>query len=1425
MSVPTLLAYLRQQGAELSIVGDRLRCNAPKGVLTPALLKELAEHKEELLDLLRAGSREMPDGSAPPVPEDLPSQERIGSPSQIPISRIPRDGELPLSFAQERLWFLDQLEPGSPVYNIPLALRLMGDLDIPTLQRSINEIVRRHEVFRTTVREPHIQVILPTLDVSLPQIDLQGLPAADREACMLDLARGEAQRPFDFSRGPFLRATLFWLNAKNTVVLLVTHHFVMDGWSVGLFFYELVTLYQAFSAGRASPLPELPIQYVDFAHWQRQWLQGETLEAELSYWKQQLGGSIPVLQLPTDRPRPKQQTSHGSTQVFALPQELTQALKMLCRRERVTLFMILLAAFQALLYRYTLQEDIIVATAISNRGRNETESLIGSFVNNLVLRSDLSGNPTFRELLGRVREVALGAYAHQDLPFEKLLEELKPERDLSRTPLFQVMFLLQTPRTRPLELPGLRVTPLAIDSGTAMFDLLLDMTDTEEGLQGRLEYNTDLFDQGTIARLLGHYQTLLAGIVAHPEQGIADLPLLTEIEREQLLSEWNATRVLLPSDECLPRLFETQVERTPQAVAVVCQERQLTYSALNQRANRLAHCLHKRGVGAEKLVAVLDERGENLLTVLLAIFKAGGVYLPLDPHHPPQRQRQVLEQSGCQFVLAAKTLASTLTQIEQGMASNTSLHILSLEDLLQEEAAAENIGIPCAPTQLAYVIYTSGSTGTPKGAMIEHRGMLNHLYAKISALRLTESDIVAQTASQCFDISIWQFLAVLLVGGQVHIFPDAVVHDPKQLIAEVECNHISILETVPSLLRVQLEMLNSPDAPHYDLASLRWLIPTGEALQPELCCQWLRLYPKIPLLNAYGPTECSDDVTHDLIDRLPAEHTVHTPIGRPIQNTQIYILSPSLSLMPIGIPGELHVGGICVGRGYLNRPELTAAQFLPDPFSLEPGARLYRTGDLARSLPDGTIEYLERIDYQVKLRGFRIELGEIEAVLSQHPAVRQALALVWKTPSGSEHLTAYVVLRQQEVSEIEASPMDLRSFLEERLPDYMMPSDFIYLKALPLTPNGKVDRRVLPAPEHLQTGPRERFIAPRDLWELQVAQIWEDLLERQPVGVNDNFFELGGHSLLVMRLIAQIQKRFGRTISIATLFQKPTIEHLASILRQQPGPMVWSPLVGMQTHGTGLPFFCVHPIGGNVICYVELARSLDADQPFYGLQARGATGEEHRDQEPLTTIEDMAASYIEAVRQVQSEGPYLLGGWSMGGLIAFEMARQLHAQGQNVALLALIDTRVPGEEQLPEADDDEIELLATLFHENAPLPVHGLRQLEPEQRLLSVLEEARKARRLPPDIGFSQALRLLRLQKIHMQAARNYKPHAYSGQITFFQPQEQSIVGVGLNWNTLALGGVRVHPVPGNHWTMLHEPHIREIAARLQADIQKVKGG
>lgn len=1034
----------------------------------------------------------------------------------------------PLSFAQQRLWFLDQLSPGNSFYNLPLILHLKAPIDTGALERSLNEITRRHEVLRTTFAvadgQP-VQIISPALTLSLPVIDLRHLPEGERGAVAQRLADEGAWQPFDLSRGPLLRASLLRLGPFAYVLLLTLHHIVADDWSMRILHEELTTLYNAFAAGLPSPLPELPIQYADYAVWQRDWLQGEALESQLAYWRRQLAGLTP-LELPTDNPRPAVQSFRGASHLLKVLPPLAAALQALSQRRGVTLFMTLLAAFLTLLHRYTGQDDLVLGLPVAGRNIPEVERIIGFFVNTLVLRADLSGDPTFLELLGRVREVALNAYANQDLPFEMIVEELKPERDLSHNPLFQVTFQLlnMPPQAGPVPDAGLET--LEINKRTSSFDLAITLWEGPEGITGRVEYSTDLFNGSTIEGLTAHFVTLLEGVATGPGQRLSQLPLLTRREEEQILFEWNNTSAPFPHAALIQQLFEAVVERRPDAVAVAFEGGVLTYRELNRRANRLARHLRGLGVGPEVLVGICLERSPEMLVGLLAVLKAGGAYMPLDPAYPKNRLAYMMEDSRAAVVLTQSRLAEKLA------GHNAQTVCLDLER--EVIASRDDADLTCGASaeDMAYVIYTSGSTGRPKGVVIRHLGLCNVAEAQMRLFGVRPEDVVLQFASFSFDASTSEIFMTLLAGATLYVgSQDSLLPGPAlmQLLRE---QAVTTATLAPSVLTA---------LPAEELSTLRTIIAAGEACTSDvaaLCGTGRKVF------NAYGPSEatiCATVAECAEADRKP-------PIGRPIANTQVYLLDSRLRPVPVGIPGELYIGGVGLARGYLNRPALTAAKFIPHPFSRQAGARLYRTGDLARYLPDGNIEFLGRVDHQVKIRGFRVELEEIEAVLAQHPSVQQAMVVVHEKTPNDFHLQARVVLRRASGG---LSATELRGYLREHLPQYMIPSSFVFQDALPLLPNGKLDRRA--GPEALQEEPEASYIAPASELERLISKVWQEVLGLEKVSTKDNFFDLGGHSLLMVKVHSQLKELLNRELKMTDLLNYPTISSLSQFLKNGRG--------------------------------------------------------------------------------------------------------------------------------------------------------------------------------------------------------------------------------------------------------------------------------
>jgi fengycin family lipopeptide synthetase B len=1059
------------------------------------------------------------------------------------LTTIPRrnNSHAPLSYAQQRIWFLDQMDPGNSAYNVPSAMRLSGQLDLPALLKSLEEIVRRHESLRTVfsvLDGQAVQIVQAPEGWTWSLIDLSELEPGEREAEALKLAKQDPACPFDLAHGPLLRTRLICLTPHEHILLLTMHHIVSDGWSLGVFIRELSTLYEAFSGGQTSPLEELSIQYADYTQWQREQLSGAVLEQHLSYWRDELKGAPLVLELPTDRPRPNVQRTCGRSLPFAVSKKVSAELEVLSRRESTTLYMTLLAAFQTLLYRYTGQDDFLVGSAIANRNRAETEGLIGLFVNTLPQRARLSDHPTFRELLKRVSDSALDANLHQDLPFSMLVEELQPQRDLSHTPLFQVIFVFQNVPIDPLVLPGLTITPVEIEDEAAKYDLSLSMTSGAEGLSGRLVYNTDLFDESTVRGMQAQLQNLLEAIVSDPNWDISALSLTTERERHQLLYEFNEWDRHFPGATLIHETVERQAEMRPRAPAVDCEGEVLSYAELNRRANQLAHYLIRLGVGPERPVAVYLQPSLEMVISLLAILKAGGAYVPLSPACPPDRLSFMLEDTAASLLLTQESFLHLLPEKRpEAICLDSEFESIACE-------SQENPALAVSPDNLAYVLYTSGSTGIPKGVMVTHRNVSRLFEATEDWFGFDESDVWTFFHSYAFDFSVWELWGALRYGGCVVVIPFWMSRSPETFFEHIVEKKVTVLSQTPSAFN-QLMRVDESEGGGSDLA-LKTVVFGGEALKPGNLSGWAdrRGVAKPRLINMYGITETTVHVTYHRVTEGDIGQAASSVVGRPIPDLQVHILDERLQPLPVGLAGQIYVAGTGLARGYLNRPGLTAERFIPNPFSSS-GARLYQTGDQARYKEDGTIEYLGRVDQQVKIRGFRVELGEIEAALREHSAVSQCVVTVGEDSPDEKRIVAYVVPQQHQSLSVD----DLRDFLKQKLPDYMLPAAFISIAAIPLTQNGKLDHSALPERDSERPKLATSFESPNTEAEKILAGIWSSLLGIDDIGINDNFFELGGDSILVIQVVARARQA-GLRLTPKDLFQHQAIAELAAVVGQ-----------------------------------------------------------------------------------------------------------------------------------------------------------------------------------------------------------------------------------------------------------------------------------
>ena len=1309
----------------------------------------------------------------------------------------------PLSFAEERLWFIDKLEPGLSVYNVPEAFRLKGQLDVMSLERSINEIVRRHEILRTTFSEVDgrpVQVVAPELQVTLAIEDLSHFPASGREQEARRLASDDANRHFDLEHGPLVRVRLLRLGSDEHVFFINMHHIVSEGgWSMGVLLRELSVLYRCFTSGEPSPLRELEIQFGDYAAWQREWLTDSIQDNLVSYWKNRLQGAPALLELPLDRPRPPAQSYRGSRESLLLPAALKTALQRLSVGENVTLFTTLLAAFKALLFRYTGQEDLSVGIPVAGRNSLQTHDLIGFFINTLVLRTDLSGDPSFRQLLQRVRIIASEAQAHDETPFELIVEALKPERTLAYTPLFQVMFAYQNTPREPFELTGLTVSPFDFDIRTSMFDLRLFLWEQPDGILLTLEYCTDLFERETIQRLLGYFQTLLQGAVANPDIALSALPLMTEKERQTVVVDWNNTARQYPA-LCLHAIFEQQVARDPHHAALIFGSQKLTYRELNVRANRLAHHLRQQGVQNGSLVGLYLERSLEMVVAIYGVIKAGGAYVPYDPEMPAARLSSMLEDSKPAIVLTLSRLATNL--------SSSGAQVIALDSGWKaiETQPDSNPAIPLNGHDPIYAIYTSGSTGLPKAAVNVHEAVTNRILWMQDQYQLTANDRVLQKTPYTFDVSVWEFFWPLVTGATLVIAEPGGHRDPAYLAGLIEKTRVTTIHFVPSMLR---EFLNSGNAER--CRTLRRVICSGEALSVDLQNAFFDCLPA-ELHNLYGPTEAAVDVTYWECRRDTSRATV--PIGKPIANVKMHVLDKHLQPLPIGFPGELHIGGIALAQGYLNRPELTAAKFIHDPLSDRVGARLYKTGDLARYLPDGNIEYLGRIDNQVKLRGFRIELGDIEANIMAYPGIRGCAVMVREDQPGDKRLVAYI-LQGEAGFDIE----QLRAHLRGSLPDYMVPSAFIPLEAFPQTSSGKLDRKALPAPSFSRSKERE-LIAPRDNFEARLVRIWEDVLKVNPIGVQDNYFDLGGYSILAVRLFSEIRKAFGIELPLATLYSAPTVESLAAVLAKNGEGALWSSLVPIRRAGSKPPFYFVSGVGGGVLVFRDLALYLGDDQPVYALQPK-RPGENER---YPTSIEEMASQYVEDVLAQQPAGPYYIGGYSLGGFIAFEMAQQLTRAGHQIAFLGIFDANAP----LRIAD----EKAAFAPRRNTGSRLARLKSIVQSNTVGEFVKQKIASKRMWVNEKLARSLNrpmpaeLQTLEGSQAFAGLNYVGRPYSGSLIVFRSAERppdEPWSYQLGWENVVKGEVEVHEIQGDHLTIYSGANIGTLGAKLKSCLRRAQ--
>ena len=1324
---------------------------------------------------------------------------------------------IPLSFFQLRLWFLDQFDQSKRSYNFATIVVIRGTLNVNVLKQSLHEIILRHEILRTNfpvVDEQPSIVVSSDISLNIPLLDLRHLSSDQQKAEVKRQFNQEAQLNFKLEHGELYRFKLLRVNKEEYALFLTFHHIIFDSKSLKVLIEELAVLYEAFSKNKWSPLLNLPFQYTDFAVWQNKWLESETLECHLDYWKKQLCGELPVLQIPIQNPKLPLQLYRENKHSIVLPEKITESLKTLSKREGVSLFTILLAVFKILLYRYSRQEDVIVGIPADNRNQFKTENLIGLFSNTLALRTNLSGNPCFRELLHRVNKVVLETYVNKDVPLGILIDKITPKHDRSLTPLFRVMFTLEEYPISELEFSDLSLCILEVDTRYEQFDFLMCIKKVEQRMEAVLKYNTELFDDGLISRMLKHFHTLLESTVVNPDIQISSLPILTESEQQQLLVEWNPSSPIYPKELYLHKLFETQVEKRADSIAVIFEDEQLTYWELNKRANQLGNYLQTLGIGPEVLVGVYIERSLDLAVGILGTFKAGGVCVPLDPEYPAERLNYMLNDSKPPVLLTQKPLLRNISQY--------SGHIVCI-DTNWDRIAKESNESPFSELKaenLAYIFYTSGSTGNPKGVMVSHLGCCHEFWAQ-TAYQLTHQDRRLIQSIHLRDL-FWP----LGVGGQGVLVRSGGHRDIAYLTKLISEQQITDISLSPSTLEALLEVYNLDKC-----NCLKYVNVGGEALSVTLQEKFFKLLDA-SLIHTYGITEISSFATLWKCKSQPEINQNIVPIGHPVAGMCVYLLDSYLQPVPIGVSGELYIDSICLARGYLNKSELTARKFIPNPFSNNEKARLFKTGDMGRYKSDGTIELLGRIDNQVKVRGYRVEKEEIELVLNQHSSVYKNVVVVQENILGKNHLVAYVVPMKKNLP----TKSELRYFLRRKLPDFMIPSTFILLDTLPLTPNGKIDRTALPSPNQTRQISEDTLIAPRNELELQLIQIWKKVLGIKDIGVKDDFFELGGDSLLAVKLFAEIEKTFHKKFPLAALFQAPTIEKLAKILSQEKYSSSWYSLVPIQPIGDKTPLFAIHLLGEGLSFYRPLASYLGQRQPIYGLNYGLAARKGNEEEVSLPPTKDLAAHYIKEMQAFQPQGPYILLGVSNGGNVAFEMAKQLHAQGQTVAKLILFDTVHPNVKLPPNWKNmSNFQKLILDFIRHIDIHWGNLLLFEPKERLPYFFDKIKKIStnwfpKLPKTL--SLPIRSLvandnrKTQAINSppMSSQHYIPQSYPGKITLFKAKHTAIASSDPTngWEGVAEQGLEIYNIHGAHSKILSEPSVRILAENLISCIDKL---
>ena len=1306
-----------------------------------------------------------------------------------------------LSFSQESLWFLQQLDPENTAYNTNFLVKFTGGIDLSPFERALNELVRRHEPLRTVYPNQGgrpVQIIQPFEPFSLPFMDFSGLSGDEQQKAIRGFASEHGDRPFNLQRGPVVRFALLHISKSEDYLFFCVHHIGFDGWSREIYFSELIQYYDAFRSGKNAQLPELPVQYSDYASWQRKWLSGETLDAYIDHWKNILSVDPPVLELPSDRPRPVIQSYRGAKYYFRLPRGLSSQIKDFCQKERLTTFHMLLAAYAVMLMRYSGQEDIILGCPFANRSRAEVDGLVGLFVNTLPIRLNLQGNPIVRDFLDQVRATMLDAFTWQAAPFEALVSEISPTRDLSRSPVFQVMINLKNVPKRQVSIEGLEMESILRENAPSPFDLSLEFDVENDGsLEASIQYNVDLYDENSIIHMVAHYQNLLGEMLMKVDKPMAGLEMLTPSERQRVLIDWNDLQADFPQ-VCIHDLISEQAAKNGNALAVTCNGNSLTYGELEKKSNQLAHYLRANGVGVEARVGIYMPRSEKIVVALLAVLKAGAAYVPLDLTYPNERIGYMVEDSQPAAIITLSNLSDQLPEQVRKIYLDTESD--SISDC--EEGRLDSI---TNNDSLAYIIYTSGSTGRPKGSMNIHRGIVNYLTFMKQKFHFSSADHIIQLTSFSFDVSVFELFGSLSYGGSVFLMDDTQMRDPDFINTAVIDHQATFISCVPTMLRALCECALDGERKENHL---RLILPAGEVLrEADVVLARKAFGDSVKLVNEYGPTECSIIHTTYVVPVEIPNGSQIVPIGKPIDNDRSYILDNYLHPVPPGAKGELFIGGAGVGRGYWNQPELTAERFLPDPFW--PGGRIYRTGDIVKQLPDGTICYLGRSDDQVKIRGYRVELGEIEEVVNQFKGVKEAAVVLWQN-KGKETLAAYITILE---GSREPVLHDLKSSLADRLPFYMLPASITILKEMPLTPARKIDRHALPRPEIGVVG--DHYVAPRSETEVRLVSIWQEILEIDRIGIKDNFFELGGHSLLAVRLFTRIQEEFGKSLPLLLLFKDGTVEALAVALCLEEDSRKEEVCIPIQVEGSRPPFFCISPTVIDVVTYRDLSCAIGPDQPFYALYAPRHT------EKPAAIGIDPVDSFLNAVRDIQPSGPYYLGGYSRGGPLALSLAIRLQELGEKVELVALLDSFAPNyPERLPWVSPGLLNFLLVMRRVQTYLWKFWILDRQGKRHLLLSGERPFQSRM--KEWTKQRQKELHKAVKIRSTQTSTMDAHQYrdfSGKVVLLRAKQRL---PGVRWDpTMGWGGYLKSPpevqvVPGEHESILFGPRIAKVAGILK---------